>query len=62
MKKNIYTVPNSIKLIEGSFSWGETVTLNVDGKEIRRKVNYASLEGLYVVIGGVKYGRNHFDK
>ena len=60
--KNNYYVPNSIKLVSGSFSYGETVILNVDGKEIKRKVNYGSLDGLYVVISGVKYGANHLDK
>ena len=57
-----YYVPKSIKLIGGSFSWGETVILSVDGKEIKRKVNYGSLDGLYVTIKNVKYGRTDLDK
>ena len=57
-----YYVPKSIKLIDGNFSWNETITILVDGKEMKRKVYYASLEGLYIVIRGVKYGYNHFDK
>lgn len=62
MSKNVYFVPNSIKLVGGTFAYGETVTLNVDGKEIKRKVNYSTLSGLYVVISGVKYGKTDLDK
>lgn len=60
--KNNYFVPKSIKLVNGIFSYGETVILNVDGKEIKRKVKYGTLDGLYVTISGVKYGRTDFDK
>lgn len=57
-----YYVPKSIKLINGSFSWDETVTLSVDGKIIKRKVRYTSLDGLHVVIDNCKYGRTDLDK
>ena len=62
MKKNNYYVPESIKLIDGDFWYGHTVTLLVDGKEMKRKVNYHSLEGNYVVINGAKYGKCHLAK
>ena len=46
-----------IKLIDGEFYYGEVVTLEVDNKQIKRKVNYGSLDGLYVLIKGEKYGK-----
>lgn len=57
-----YYVPNSIKLISGSFSYGETVIVEVDGKQMKRKVNYGTLCGLYITIKGEKYGITDFDK
>ena len=55
------SVPKEIKLIDGDFSYGEIVTLLVDGEEIKRKVNYGSLDGLYVTIRYAKYGMTDFD-
>ena len=46
-----------IKLIDGEFFYGESVTLEINGKQIKRKVNYGSLDGLYVIIKGEKYGK-----
>lgn len=39
-----------IKYIKGSLTYGDTVVLEVDGKQIKRKVHYTSYDGLYVVI------------
>ena len=61
MSKNIYYVPQSIRLVSGAFSYGNDVELNVDGRTIRRRVGYSSLDGLYVTIAGVKYGKTDFD-
>lgn len=57
-----YTPPKSIKLIEGKFAYDETVTLEVDGKLVKRKVHYGTLDGLYVVVKGEKIGFGSFDK
>lgn len=41
-----------MKLIDGVFKYGETVAIDVDGKLIKRKVHYGSLDGLYVEVDG----------
>lgn len=49
-----------MKLLSGTWSWGEIVTLEVDSKIIKRKVHYGTLEGLYVLINGEKCGKRAF--
>lgn len=58
LDRAIRTIDDSgIKLKSGVFSYGQTLILEVDGKEIKRKVHYGSLDGLYIVIDGEKIGR-----
>lgn len=56
-----YNVPNEIKYISGEWKIGETVTLDVDGKRVSRKVNWHYLEGEFVTINGLKIGRNNIE-
>lgn len=58
-----YEQPETIKIIAGNFSYGETVTLQIDGKkETKRKVHYGVLDGLYIVINGEKIGYKSLEK
>ena len=45
-----------MKLISGEWSYGNTVIIEVDGKTIKRKVQYGILDGLYIVYKGEKIG------
>lgn len=45
-----------LKLISGTFAYGQTVTIDTGKRTIRRKVHYGILDGLYVVIDGEKIG------
>lgn len=51
-----------LKLVKGEFSYGNTVEIELDGKIIKRKVRYGSLDGLYVVIDGEKIGYRTLSK
>lgn len=44
----------SIKLIDGDFFEGETITVEMDGKKYKRKVYYGNGD-LYITINGYKY-------
>ena len=44
----------NIKLIDGDFFEGETVTVEIDGKKYKRKVYYGNGD-LYITINGYKY-------
>lgn len=45
-----------MKLINGIFAYGQTVTIDTGKRKIRRRVHYGILDGLYVVIDGEKIG------
>lgn len=51
-----------MKLVKGEFSYGNTVEIEFDGKIIKRKVHYGSLDGLYVVIDREKIGHKTLNK
>lgn len=44
-----------LKLIKGYFYEGETITVEIDGKQIERKVKYSSKDGLYIIYQNRKY-------
>ncbi len=58
---NFYN-PTTLKLVDGEFYYGHVVTIQVDDTTIKRKVGYSSLDGLYVCIMGIKYGKTDFNK
>lgn len=45
-----------IKLIDGTWSYGQTVIIEADGKRMKRKVKYGTLDGLYIIYRGEKIG------
>lgn len=46
-----------MKITNGEWKCDATVTIMLDnGKEVKRKVRYGSLDGMYVVIDGEKVG------
>lgn len=53
---------SDMKLIKGSFLAGEKVTLEIDGKVIKRAVRYTVCDGLYVVIGGERVSTDLFQR
>ena len=57
-----YYVPKSMEIVDGFFSYGQTITISVDGKIVKRKVHYGSLDGEYIVFQGIKYGLTDMDK
>lgn len=40
---------DAFKLLKGGFCEGETITINIDGNQINRKVRYRKDVGLYIV-------------
>jgi len=47
-----------MKLIGGEWKWNEVVEIELDnGKVVKRKVKYETLEGMYVVIDKEKIGK-----
>lgn len=44
-----------MKHISGNFLEGENVTVEIDGKQITRKVKYNRSDGLYIVYQNRKY-------
>ena len=44
-----------MKLVKGGFFEGETITVEIDGKQIERKVRYNRMDGLYIVYKNMKY-------
>lgn len=52
-----------MKLIDGDWGFDRIVKIQLDnGKIISRKVRYDSLNGLYVVINGEKFGYKFLTK
>lgn len=44
-----------MKLIEGNFYQNELITVEINGKQIVRKVKYNRMDGLYIVYQNRKY-------
>ena len=44
-----------MKIIKGRFLEGEKITVEIDGKQIERKVKYNRMDGLYIVYQNKKY-------
>ena len=44
-----------IKLVKGGFFEGKTITIEIDGKQMERKVKYNRMDGLYIVYQNRKY-------
>lgn len=44
-----------MKYIKGKFLEGEKVTVEIDGKQIERKVKYNRMNGLYIMYQNRKY-------
>lgn len=51
-----------MKLIKGVFKYGETIEIEYNGKIIKRKVRYDTLNGLYVIIDYEKIGESTLRK
>lgn len=51
-----------MKILDGEFYYGKTVTLEIDGKIIKRKVHYGSLDGEYILYDYEKIGKRAFQK
>lgn len=45
----------NFKLIEGGFCENEKIIVEVDGKQVERKVRYNRMDGLYIVYNNRKY-------
>ena len=45
----------SMKYISGNFLEGKSVTVEIDGKQITRKVKYNRADGLYIIYQNRKY-------
>ena len=45
----------SLKLINGYFYENEIITVEIDGKQIERKVKYNRKDGLYIIYQNRKY-------
>lgn len=43
------------KLIKGEFSQNQIITVEIDGKQIERKVKYSRMDGLYIIYQNRKY-------
>lgn len=43
------------KLIKGEFFQNQTITVEIDGKQIERKVKYSRMDGLYIIYQNRKY-------
>ena len=44
-----------MKLLNGRFLEGEKITVEIDGKQIERKVKYNRMDGLYIIYKNRKY-------
>lgn len=44
-----------MKLVKGWFYQGEKIVVEIDGKQIERKVRYSHMDGLYIVYQNRKY-------
>ena len=44
-----------MKLIKGNFYEHETITVEINGKQIERKVKYNHMDGLYITYQSRKY-------
>ena len=44
-----------MRLIKGGFLEGEKITIEIDGKQVERKVKYNRMDGLYIVYQNRKY-------
>ena len=44
-----------MKYIKGKFLEDEKVTVEIDGKQIERKVKYNRMDGLYIIYQNRKY-------
>ena len=44
-----------MKLIKGDFFEHQTITVEIDGKQVNRKVRYSRMDGLYIVYQNKKY-------
>ena len=44
-----------MKLIKGNFYQDELITIEIDGKQIERKVRYSRMDGLYIIYQNRKY-------
>lgn len=51
----LMNVLKMVKYVSGSLTYGHTVTLEVDGKQIKRRIYYTRYDGLYVVINNERY-------
>ncbi|WP_298535706.1 hypothetical protein [uncultured Methanobrevibacter sp.] len=50
-----------LKIIEGEFKDGESVTVSIDGKEFKRKVYYSNRwNDLVIIVYGNEYRRSEF--
>lgn len=43
------------KLVKGNFFEGQAITIEIDGKQMERKVKYSRMDGLYIVYQNRKY-------
>lgn len=45
----------NFKLVKGDFFEGQTITIDIEGKQTERKVKYSRMDGLYIVYQNRKY-------
>lgn len=50
-----------MKVIGGYFLENQSVTVEIDGKQIERKVRYNRVDGLYIVYKNRKYFEYEFE-
>ena len=50
-----------MKYIDGCFLEGKVVTVEIDGKQIRRKVKHNRVDGLYIIYHNQKYFESECD-
>ena len=43
------------KLLKGEFFENQTIIVEIDGKQIERKVKYSRMDGLYIIYQNKKY-------
>lgn len=50
-----------MKVIDGYFLENQSVTIEIDGKQVERKVRYNRADGLYIVYKNRKYFEYEFE-
>lgn len=49
-----------MQIIKGRFLEGEKITIEIDGKQVERKIKYNRTDGLYIVYQNRKYFEYEF--